>query len=528
MRIRRLEINNYRGIKSAIWMPTADLVCLIGPGDSTKTTLLDAISLALTPRFSIELTDVDFHNCDLSEPIKIEVVVSDVPEKLLSFDKLGGFVCGVNADGEVLPDPEESSEKALAIRFTADQSLEPIWEVHKPFSDLEPKRLSAANRAVFGLFRVDERVDAHMRWTRGSALSTLTGGTSQAESASTTAMRAAREAVFGLDDPQLIEAASLVGSRALKFGASNYENLRPGIDPVSMSSGHALTLHEDKIPLTRQGLGTRRLTSLAIQDARVDGASIILIDEIELGLEPHRLHRLVRLLHDRVKVGGAQVIMTTHSPLVVEQLDVSSLALVRNAGGITSIKAVPSTLDGLDSGAMQKMVRSGPSAMLASRVIVVEGATEMGLLRAFCEAWDAECDQKGREPLAVIGTAVRNGGSDKEALKRGECLALLGFDIMIVVDHDNILEKEEKKAAEAGAEVVRWETGNHLEAQIAADIPADQLYRLIDLVAELTSEESVLASIAARLPSRPGRLSSTDPREWPGRLVPLRRRRHRP
>jgi hypothetical protein len=45
-----VKIDNFRGIRKLRWAPNAKMNCLIGPGDSTKTTILDAIELALNPR----------------------------------------------------------------------------------------------------------------------------------------------------------------------------------------------------------------------------------------------------------------------------------------------------------------------------------------------------------------------------------------------------------------------------------------------------------------------------------------------
>ena len=52
MRIRRIDIENFRGIKSASWRLPKDqsFVALVGPGDSTKTTLITAIERALHDR----------------------------------------------------------------------------------------------------------------------------------------------------------------------------------------------------------------------------------------------------------------------------------------------------------------------------------------------------------------------------------------------------------------------------------------------------------------------------------------------
>jgi predicted ATP-dependent endonuclease of OLD family len=43
MQIRNLQVKNFRGIKEFNWTIDSPVICLIGPGDSTKTTILDAI-----------------------------------------------------------------------------------------------------------------------------------------------------------------------------------------------------------------------------------------------------------------------------------------------------------------------------------------------------------------------------------------------------------------------------------------------------------------------------------------------------
>ncbi|MBW8833234.1 MAG: AAA family ATPase [Burkholderiales bacterium] len=41
-RIRKVEIRNFRAVRSLDWCPAAGVNCLIGPGDSGKSTILDA------------------------------------------------------------------------------------------------------------------------------------------------------------------------------------------------------------------------------------------------------------------------------------------------------------------------------------------------------------------------------------------------------------------------------------------------------------------------------------------------------
>lgn len=43
MRLGRIEIQNFRGVKSLDWRHIAETTALVGPGDSGKSTILDAI-----------------------------------------------------------------------------------------------------------------------------------------------------------------------------------------------------------------------------------------------------------------------------------------------------------------------------------------------------------------------------------------------------------------------------------------------------------------------------------------------------
>ena len=70
MTVRRIDIRNYRGIRELTWHPGAGLTCLIGPGNSTKTTILDALALTLSPRFSVSLSDSDFFDCQVDERLR--------------------------------------------------------------------------------------------------------------------------------------------------------------------------------------------------------------------------------------------------------------------------------------------------------------------------------------------------------------------------------------------------------------------------------------------------------------------------
>jgi putative ATP-dependent endonuclease of the OLD family len=513
MQIRKVTARNFRGIRAADWvLPWNRFVCLVGPGDSTKTSLLDVIGLVLTPRWNVQFSDADFHSCRVEEPVVLQVVIGDLPPRMLSEDSYGYDLAGLMPTGELVHDPLEGREPCVIVQLQVTDTLEPAWTVVRPGEENEGMPIRGSSREDFGLFRVDERIETHLRWGRSSALTRLTArevADSGAGAAVTSAHRAARTAVFESPAGALHAAAAMVAEAAAEIGGAELSHLRPGLDPTSSSSTNALLLHNGSIPLTGHGLGTRRLISLAIQEKAYTAGEIVLIDEIEYGLEPHRLHHLLRHLKQRTENGAGQVIITTHSPLAVEALRAEDISVVRCEDGQTSVQAVPADLDNV-----RGTLRSAPSALLARRVVVCEGKTEMGVVRRFLQHWDLQRGMCGKASHAALGTAQSDGNGSSMAPARALVLRQLGYPVLLVIDHDDSSSDPGVAAAAAeGTEVTRWQPGNALEDEIAVSFSLAGLAGLVALAADIKGEESVLSAVADRLPGE-ATISGLDPSAW--------------
>ncbi len=59
-------------------------------------------------------------------------------------------------------------------------------------------------------------------------------------------------------------------------------------------------------------MGTKRLTAIALNKMVSSAANVLLIDEIEAGLEPHRLRNLLRKLNSSPEQ-PCQIFITTHA-----------------------------------------------------------------------------------------------------------------------------------------------------------------------------------------------------------------------
>jgi AAA domain, putative AbiEii toxin, Type IV TA system/AAA ATPase domain len=375
MQIRELQIENFRGISSLVWRPSSSLVCIVGSGDAGKSTILDAIEVTLSPRW-LQVTDADFPGCDTTKTIEITVTVGELPEEALKEGCMGLHLRGWSKGGQLHDEPEGDDEPVASVRLTIDGSLEPVWEVVTDRA--EPRALSGRDRGLFGVVRLGGDADRHLTWGHGSALARLSGEKGKSAAVLADAYRRARELVASGSLAGLNTVAQEVYEAAVSLGAYSKAAYTPGLDTqrASMSLG-ALALHDVAIPVRLAGLGTRRLVALAIQRLAVPEGAIVLIDELEHGLEPHRIRRVLRELRGaREAVTGqlGHVIMTTHAAVTITELEAMQLSVAVKKAGVVEMRAPDASL--------QAVVRRVPEAFLARRVVVCEGKTEVGLLRA--------------------------------------------------------------------------------------------------------------------------------------------------
>ena len=521
MKIRHVSIRNFRGIRHLEWEVRSDVVCLIGPGDATKSTVLDAIVYTLSPGRFLGVNDADFYAANISEPIVIEVTVTHLPRHLLAESKYGLLQRGWSAEHGLSDDPDPAGDAALTVRLSVDIALEPHWIVTKQAND-EGKLIGWKDRAALQLFRIDDNINAHLAWGRGSALAALTADDDEIDSTLTAAHRDARDASFTAPHEKLDAAAEAAYEHAVAFGVPSGPRFRPGLDARAMSGAASLALHQEKIPLTYSGLGTKRLIALAVQRARISGSSVVLVDEVEHGLEPHRLLHLLQSLREAIATsegtpGLGQVILTTHSADAVAELKADELHVVRSADGVTTIQRVPDAFDDTDDIDPQALTRSGPAALLARRVIVAEGKTEVGYVRAMASLWN---NARGT-PIAHRGTTTMDGGGH-QAAGRAIGFARLGYQTALFVDSDVPPDPPVTIVSEAGVRVIQWADSVSTEERITRDLPDKDLERLVRLAIDLVEDqEAVLSAIRTQFPARIDPLETPDVLSWVSPATPL-------
>ena len=438
--------------------------------------MLDALDWLLGDRWNLPISFSDYN--DESKPIVITALLTDLPDDLMTIDSCGLYLQGVSEDGKVVPEPFDGCEHCLVVELSINIDFEPTWSIIRSDGTLAAFRSSA--RRKLGVSKLDERVDAHLRWSRNSVLGKVSRGTDGAEAAMKNATQAAREALGSISMPDdFARVLDNIRAGAQAFGAASYSNMVPGLDTSRGDGYGSLALYSGSVPVHRYGLGTRRLTSLAIQKLGAVDSSTLLVDEVESGLEPHRVIGLIETL--KADAAISQVFLTTHSSNAVESCAASEIAILSNRGGDSSCVFVPEELEGLH--------RSSPSPFLARSIVVVEGQTEEGLYRAFAAHRDDRARSQGMPTLAALGTCLCQGGGGSRAVSNAQGFAGLGYRVALLVDSDDSTTNAKLEGAEqSGVQVFAWPDGWSTENALFEALDKDLISKLL---AFLIDEEIV-------------------------------------
>lgn len=467
MRLRHLAIRNFRGIRNLDWaIPNTGLLCLIGRGDSTKSTVLEAIRRVLYPQWNLLFDDSDFHKCDIENPIVIEAVLGDIPDAFRDLTSgYGSHLCGWDAAKKTILAEAHRLEEVLQVRLAVTKSLEPTWMVVRAGNDTGV-RFDMADRAKTAASLIDSRSDHHLTWSKGSILSHVTEKGSLTDSLAEAA-RAARRALDSKRKESLTvfdDVAAQAEKTARSLGVTVASGYTAHLDTTAINIKQgALAIHDGPMPLRQLGLGSKRLLSTGLSRVAKESPHITLFDEIEVGLEPHRIARLVHHLKDDQ---SGQYFVTTHSPVAVREFAAGDLHVVHHTDGVTMIHAA--AVEGAES-ALQGNIRKYAEAFLAPKVLVCEGATEVGVARALDHVW-----QRQKQPsFAYQGVAPIDAGGASKVFALAIEIRLLHYDVAILADSDGdhpLTDAQLAQLKKAGIAVIAWEGKLCTERRVFEDL----------------------------------------------------------
>ena len=240
-----------------------------------------------------------------------------------------------------------------------------------------------------------------------------------------------------------------------------------------------ICLHDKLIPFRQKGKGTKRLISIAIQTELSKQGGILLIDEIEQGLEPDRAQHLAQILK---KENKGQVFITTHSSNVLVELESKNLYRVKNDK--TSLYQFNDKLQGC--------LRNNPAAFFAKKILVCEGATEVGICRSINQHRISE----GKASFSLLGIAIVDG-SGSNFIKYCEDFNKAEIETCAFCDSDyDPINLKKISLTQLGITIIDCEKDNAIENQLFKDLEWKYIIELIEYRRQDTSADSITQLIA--------------------------------
>lgn len=480
MRIARLQIENFRGIKRADVLLPRHAV-MVGDNNIGKSTLLEAIDLVLGPeRLSRRpvIDEHDFYAGEYVDPqgqpvsITIETIITD-----LNLDQEMRFRDHVewwnNGTGELLggPPPEGTDDKdvqcCLRVIFVGSYDAD-----EDDFTGATYFASPMKQDGSYDFFRTtDKRVCGflYLRTVRtGSRALSLERG-----SLLDIILRLQEEKNFKIWEGLLVELRQLQvaadpavgihdilakvqtsirsympcddGSEPhLRVTQLTRESLRKALT-VFMATGAKRSDGElHAAPFQSQGTGTINMMVLALLSliAELKQNVIFAMEEPEIAIPPHIQKRII----NGVRAKSAQALFTSHSPYVLEEFEPEQVIVISRIDG--RLSAMPA---GLPPGIKAKLYRQDMrlrvcEALLARRVLIAEGRTEY-------DAWPAvarmlhEQHPESFIPLEAMGIPIIDATTDSLIAPMGDYYRRLGKKVYAVFDEQSPAQLEAIKAA---------------------------------------------------------------------------------
>lgn len=515
MKVVRLTISNFRGIKSAELLFDGHTL-MVGSNNIGKSTICEALDLVLGPdrlnRFP-PINEFDFYNADYLAPatedetarqpvpLRIEAVLIEPGAEVDA--KCGGHIefwhVGENrllGQGEAATANPPDAVPCLRIETVGKyDSEEDEFEARTYFShspEASPGELTPVPKSIKRLFgflylRTLRTGSRALSLERGSLLDNIL----RAKGVRTTLWEKTIERLRGLDiESDAAEIAPVL--RSVEKRLSRYISLESTSNATklhvseltrehlrkTMSFFLVLSSDQGHVPFVHAGTGTINTLVLALLSFIADlkpETVIFAMEEPEIAVPPHTQRRIAEYLLTKT----TQAFVTSHSPFVIEKFEPSkTLLLARDAGVITARKV--SDASGLRDNDYKRFSRSGLSeCMLGRAAIVVEGVTELHAMPIVARRMEES--NPNLQPLDIAGVTFFDADGESNMPKFGKFFKTLGLKTFAFYDQDY---KKKRKAEQTQALADHFEINvehpyKGFEELVAAEVPLDRLWSFL-------------------------------------------------
>lgn len=534
MKIYSTKIRNFRGISSAtIVLP--DHAVLIGDNNTGKSTLLEAIDLALGPDRLSRRPPVDEHdfyqgrylvkaavpaetNAEAVEgaangmptadagdepavapKIEVEVTITRLSEEQQA--RFGGHIEWLNtATGAFFEaaDPEgvDAVNIGAALRVTFIGEYDPAEDdfIGKTYftrtltEDEVPAFFSKKDKQHCGfLFLRSLRTGSRALSLEHGSLLDIVLRLKEIRPQMWEDTISTLQAYDVASDPNLGISGVLDSiDKSLKKYVPREWGVRPHLKVSNLTREHlrkvitaflATGQGDHAAPFYRQGTGTINMLVLAMlsQIAEDKQNVIFAMEEAETAIPPYAQKRIV---HELRKL-SAQSIFTSHSPYVLEEFGLEeTVILCRSDDGVLT-QAKVALPDSVKHKRYRQEFRTRfCEGLLSRRVLIAEGATEATSLPAAARRL-AELDPTKYASLEALGICVIDAGTESQIADLAGLYSGLGKRVFAVCDKQT---DEAKAAMEAQVERLFMHDEKGIESLVLKNTTTEAINRFADLL----------------------------------------------
>lgn len=476
MQILRIELQRFRRFEHFEWHPQPGINCLIGPGDAGKTTVLEAIGRALSPAPAGPASEHDYYRRKTEDGFELELVLGKLGDALEGAFRPPALWGWQGPGKEMLDAPVMDAEPVMRLRVHGTADLEMEHRLLLPNG--EEVNFSADKRRLLGLCRVGEMRGSsrEFRMARGSLLERTLGR----EDIRGAAARAVRDASVDLQlseevNDRLEDLQGKLQHEGVTAEALALELLSPPGQSLLGLLGLAAGASGEAIPLAFSGQGAQRIASFVLATHLQSGPPLLLMDEVEYGLEPYRRRLLVQRIRERLESEG-QAFLTTHSSTVIAELQFCELSRLFVPGDAKAprMSSLPETL--------RRVSQKDSEALICRLPIVCEGNTEIEILLVLLGNL-AKTD--GRD-LAAMGIRFVDGQGQPQAFPVIEGFHRAEFPVGAFLDQETAHIGTREALSEGGPTVLgMFSSGKSTEHALASSLDDGLLDELLEVGSDI-------------------------------------------
>ena len=391
MKIKSIKIKNFRGYKNETVIDFDNLTVIVGKNDIGKSTILEALDIFFNDGIGvtkIDKTDLNIHSAqDEENEIMICVCFSELPQTIIidtTFQTTLASEYMLNANDllEVVKKYKNGGKPSVFIRAVHPTNTECKELLLMKNAELKrllaEQNISCSNQSINTLIRkaiwnhhvnnldlqiidIDaSKEDAKKIWDKLSlyipvySLFQSDRKNSDGDSEVQDPLKEAVKQILNAEKLQQVLAAVAkdvetklkeVSDRTLEKLREMDQTVANSLNPVIPATDKlkwadvfkAVSISGDEnIPVNKRGSGVKRLILLNFFRAEAerrakegDNTGIIYaIEEPETSQHPNNQRLLIKALKELAQADNTQILLTTHSPVIVKELDFSNLRLI--------------------------------------------------------------------------------------------------------------------------------------------------------------------------------------------------------